>query len=740
MCGVSTTERKRPLIPNLLLGTAALALAGTLPTPAVAQMDGVLEEIIVTSQRREERLVEVPISVSTMDGERLASIFEGGEDVRALAGRVPGLNAESSNGRVAPRFYLRGLGNTDFDLAASQPVSIIMDEVVMENVILKSFPLFDIERVEVLRGPQGSLFGRNTPAGIIKFDSVKPSEDLNGYARATVGEAGTLNLEGAVGGSLSANDTLLGRFSIFSLNRDDWIDNSFTGEGDALGENSDLAVRGQLLFQPSDSFSALLNVRWRDYEGTSEIFRANILTTGSSGLNENFDRDVVAFDQGDNNPQSAEQFGVSLKIDWDLNDSMTLTSITAHDSAEDSSLGDIDGGNMVTGPGSIPFPAVTRDGIPDLTQFTQELRLSSQTSDELFWQAGLYFFDEDYKILTEPFFIDGTTRRHENKAWAIFGQFSYDLNTDWNLTAGLRYTDEEKDLSSPPDNIGLPFDPVNVQDEQVSWDVSVIRSLDETSSVYGRVASGFRGPSIQGRDLAFFGAPSTATSETITSAEVGFKSTSDDGRFRLNGAIFYYQVDDQQITAVGGAGNVIQLVNADKAKASGLDLEVEAYLTDNLLMQLALGYNDTEIDDPNLRVATCGSGQCTLSNPVDEDGFAIVDGNPLPNAPKWNTSVRLQYNVPLASGEMFFATDWMLQSDVQFLIYDAIEFHSGDVMEGGVRIGFAHESGKWDAALFARNITDEENLKGVIDFNNNTGFVNDRRIWGLTFSYYMGER
>jgi iron complex outermembrane receptor protein len=736
---------------SLALGScAAIALTGVLAMPAAAQMEGVLEEIRVTAQRREERLEDVPISVSTMAGDRLASILEGGEDIRALAGRIPGLNAESSNGRVAPRFYLRGLGNTDFDLAASQPVSIIMDEVVMENVILKSFPLFDVERVEVLRGPQGTLFGRNTPAGIIKFDTVKPSDEFTGYARATVGELGTMNLEAAMGGSLSGNDTVLGRISVFSLNRDDWIDNSFTGESDALGENQDLAVRGQLLFQPSDTFSALLNVHWRDYEGTSEIFRANILTTGSNELNSNFDRDVVAFDWagcdpavcGDeifnDNVQTAEQTGVTLKVDWDLTDSLTLTSITAQEEAEDSSIGDIDGGNLVNGPGFIPFPSITRDGINDLTQFTQELRLSSEASDRLFWQAGVFYFDEEFKILTEPFFVPGTTRLHENTSWAVFGQFSYDMSLDWNLTAGVRYTDDEKDLTSPPENTFLPFDPVNVQDDQVSWDVSLIYALDDQVNVYGRVANGFRGPSIQGRDIAFFGAPSTALSETITSAEVGIKSTVNDGRVRFNASMFYYQVDDQQITAVGGETNAIQLVNADKATAMGLDLDIDAMLSDRLLLQIALGYNETEIDDPNLRIPVCGSGQCTVVDSLDSDGFAIVDGNPLPNAPDWNANIRLQYTIPVAAGDFYLATDWMFQSDMQFLIYDAVEFHSGEIREGGVRVGFSHDSGRWDAALFGRNITDEENLKGVIDFNNNTGFVNDRRIWGATFAYYFG--
>jgi iron complex outermembrane receptor protein len=734
MCGNNATTNKRPAsrlspISGFGLSLAVLGLSGV---PAHAQTEIYLDEITVTAQRREERLEDVPISISTMSGERLTSIFEGGEDVRALAGRIPGLNAESSNGRVAPRFYLRGLGNTDFDLAASQPVSIVMDEVVMENVILKSYPLFDIERVEVLRGPQGTLFGRNTPAGIIKFDTVKPSEEFEGYGQLTIGEAGTLNVEGAIGGSLSANDTVMGRLSVFSLNRDDWIDNSFTGQSDALGENQDLAVRGQLLFEPSDEFSALINVHWRDYEGTSEIFRANILTTGSNDLNSNFDRDVVAFNEGDNNPQEANQTGASVRLDWDFADSLTLTSITSYETADDRSLGDIDGGNPA-GPGFIPFQSVTQDGINDLSQLTQELRLSSNASDRLFWQAGIFYFDEEYDVATSPFFVPTTIRNHTNTSWAVFGQFSYDIADQWNLTAGLRYTDDEKDLTGVATN--FPVDPVNVQDDQVSWDVSLIYDASDNVNYYGRVANGFRGPSIQGRDIAFFGAPSTATSETITSAEFGFKSTLSDNRVRLNGAIFTYSVSDQQITAVGGVANAIQLVNADKAKAFGFDLDIDALLTADFLVQLGVGYNNTEIDDPNLRIATCGSGACTVLDSVDVDGFALVDGNPLPNAPEWNVNLRLQYTIPVSSGEIFLSTDWMYQSDMQFLIYDAAEFNSGGTFEGGIRAGFAHEGGRWEAAIFGRNITDEENLKGVIDFNNNTGFVNDRRIFGATFRY-----
>jgi iron complex outermembrane receptor protein len=157
--------------------------------------------VIITATQREENLQDVPVSAVTLSDDAGRAIFSAGEDVLALAARVPALYAESSNGRVAPRFYIRGLGNTDFDLAASQPVSIIMDDVVMENVVLKSFPIFDVEQVEVYRGPQGTLFGRNTTAGIVRFTSVKPSEEFDTRAAASYGSYGTTTFEGAVGGS-----------------------------------------------------------------------------------------------------------------------------------------------------------------------------------------------------------------------------------------------------------------------------------------------------------------------------------------------------------------------------------------------------------------------------------------------------------------------------------------------------------------------------------------------------------
>jgi iron complex outermembrane receptor protein len=606
--------------------------------------------------------------------------------------------------------------------------------------------MFDLERVEVLRGPQGTLFGRNTPAGIVKFDTRKPSQEFSGDVALSYGELGSMSFEGAVGGGLS--DTVAFRVSALYHERDDWIDNTFTGENDAIGGYDELAYRAQLLVEPSENFSALLNIHGRDIDGTASIFRANVLGPGSDGFNSNYDRDSVSYDGGDGNPQSAEGIGGSLRLDIGLGNDVTLTSITAYENTDSSSRGDIDGGfgaDFLPGvgpcpPGSnpgdpcIPFPSDTLDGIDNLDQFTQEFRFASQASDRLFWQAGAYYFDSEFAVTTNPFFTPApTTMVHENTAWAVFGHVSYDVSDAFTVTGGLRYTDDDKDLSGSGPT-GASIAPVSVADEQVSWDVSALFKVNDDFNVYARLANGFRAPTIQGRDVAFFGAPSVADSETINSIEFGFKSQLADDRVRLNAAVFYYEVDDLQLSAIGGGGNFVQLVNADKGTGMGLDLDGEFLITDRFMMTLGFSYTDTEIDDNTLVVPPCGSGLCTVLDPLDVNGNAIIDGNSFVQAPEYVATVTARYGIPVGTnGELFFFTDWAFQGETQFFIYESEEFYSDGNFEGGARIGYAHDGGRWEVALFGRNITDEENVKGAIDFNNLTGFDNEPRIIGASF-------
>ena len=737
------TASFRPLARACAQTLAAAALAAG---AAQAQEAGQLEEVIVTAQRRAENMQEVPISVSALEGERMDALFEGGDDIRALATRVPSLYAESSNGRLAPRFYIRGLGNSDFDLAASQPVSVIVDEVVLENVILKSSPLFDIERVEVLRGPQGTLFGRNTPAGIVKFDTKKPSQDFDADLSLSYGELESTNVQGAIGGGLS--EAISARLAVLYQSRGDWINNDFTDENDAMGGFDEVAWRAQLLFEPTESFSALLNVHGRDIDGTASIFRANVLGRGSDGFNSNYDRDTVSYDdEGRNNPQSAEGLGGSLRMDFDFDGDTTLISITAYENTESRSLGDIDGGfgadflpfvgpcppGSQPGDTCIPFPSTTQDGIDDLDQFTQEFRLASQASDALFWQAGVYYFDSKFSVTTlpfSPFFPPSTTVTHENTAWAVFGHVSYDLSDALTLTGGARYTDDDKDFSAA----GSPAASRSVADEQVSGDLSLLFRVSDDFNIYGRYARGFRAPTIQGRDVAFGALPSVADSETIDSIEAGFKSTLADNRVRLNGAVFYYEIKDQQLSAIGGGGNFVQLVNADKGTGMGFELEGEFLVTDRLLLTAGLSYADTEIEDSVLTIPGCGSGMCTELDPVAVNGNLIIDGNPFPQAPEYIATVTARYGVPVGdAGEFFIFTDWAFQGETHFFIYDAAEFKSEDSYEGGLRIGYSMNDGQYEVAVFGRNITDEENVKGAIDFNNLTGFDNEPRVIGVSF-------
>ncbi len=631
--------------------------------------------------------------------------------------------AESSNGRVAPRFYIRGLGNTDFDLAASQPVSIIMDDVIKENTVLKSFPLFDIDRVEVLRGPQGSLFGRNTTAGIIKFDSNKPTQETTGRAKIDIGDLGTLNLEGAIGGGLS--DNVAGRLAVYYQSRDEYIDNAFTGESDAYGDFKEQAIKGFLSWDASDKLDFLLGAHYRDNDGTSAMFRANILGPGN-GLNENFDRETVHFDEGGGNRQEYENTGLNLKFNYDFG-AVTLTSITSWEDAEGFSRGDIDGGNLVYGPGFIPFPSDTKDGLDELEQITQELRLSKNDPDKFYWQAGVYYFSSDFDIATDAGF-NAATVNHTNDAWAVFGQGEYSFSDALTLTAGLRYTYDEKEASA------AGVDDVDVDDDEVSGNLSLAYALTENSNIWGKVSTGFRGPTIQARDVVFFGAPSVADSETITAFEVGYKSEFWDNKARLNAAIFYYEVEDQQLSAVGGGGNFIQLVNADEGIGQGFEVDLDVAVNQYFSFTFGYAYNDTEIKDDNLLVGICA--QCTVTNPVNSAGFAAVDGNPFPNAPETTMSFTATLTYPMGDGEIFAFTDWAWQGDTNPVLYESVEFQTEDQYEGGLRAGYRTTGSgtTWELAAFARNITDEENVMGVIDFNNNTGFVNEPRVYGVTAS------
>ncbi|XPF95224.1 TonB-dependent receptor [Colwellia sp. RE-S-Sl-9] len=714
-----------------------------------------IEVIEVTARKRIENIKDVPISVSALTPKKLEVLGSSGMDVRALSAKVPSLLIESSFGRTFPRFYIRGLGNTDFDLLASQPVSLIYDDVVLENALTKGMPMFDIERVEVLRGPQGTLFGRNTPAGIIKVQSKKPTQDFDATVSGSYGSFNSTDFRVAVGGGLT--DTLSARVSLLQQDRDDWIDNKAPGfeQKDQLGGYSETAGRVQLLWEPNDDFSALFNYHFRDAEADARIFRANIIKPGTNDLVDNFDRETIFHDAAVRNNQTIDMQGTSLKLEYNLGD-YTLTSISGYESAEMFSVGDIDGGYgaaflvpdgasdseaaAISGPGFIPFPSESGAKMPDHKQLTQEIRLSSNELGKFDYQVGFFYFDEDLTINNLSFdtLANGipngvAIQEMETTAWAVFASLDYDISDTVSINGGLRYSDDERKWHG--ELIGSTFtDDADVDDSQVSGDLSINYKWTEQTNLYGRLARGYRAPSVQGRNTLFAVPSSTADSETVNSIEMGFKSTTADNMGRLDGSVFYYQVNDQQLTAVGGSGNLTSLINADKAVGYGFELDGEYFITADLVIAGSVSYNNTEIQERGLGVQPCGGG-CTVTDTIDSRGFALIDGNSLPQSPEWIGNLSARWSQELGDGEIYVYTDWSYRSEVNFFLYESTEFTGDALLEGGFRVGYewsANDS-EYEVALFGRNITDEEKLTGAIDFNNLTGFVNEPRFFGVEF-------
>jgi len=758
--------------PTIKYGALALALAAAFPMSAsIAQTaepaaDGKksttqLETVVVTATRRAENIKDVPQSISTINTEALDVVNASGQDVRALSGRVPSLNIESDFGRTFPRFYIRGLGNTDFDLNASQPVGLVYDDVVQESPMLKGFPVFDVEQVEVLRGPQGTLFGRNSPAGVMKVDSVKPGKKLEGYANIGFGRYSAVNLEAAVNAPLSADWSM--RASVMMQRASDRVRNPLPGATSDFEGYNDKAGRVQAAYK-NGGFYGLFNVHGRDYKGSATLFRANIIKRGTNDLVDGFDASVMPTDGY--NTQTLKSSGASARLRWDL-DTITLHSITAYDTAKFYSRADVDGGfgsrfggipdgpKFAGQPSVIPFDAQTADGLPDLKQTTQEFRIQSSTKDALQWIGGLYFFHEKLQVDSFNFDSFGTgdpqngyaVQHQTSKSAAAFGSLSYAVTADLKLRGGLRYTDDQKDFDGA--RTQTPFGGKNVgpltanpRSTNWSWDLGANYNLSKDVSLFTRVATGYRAPSIQGRVL-FGDTISVASSEKALSFEAGFKADLLDKTARISGTVFSYRVEDLQLTAGSGSVNQNKLVNAKKATGQGFELEGQAILARDWRTTLGVSYNDTEIKDGALFVSPCGNATfqfleantgCTVTNKAGPvAGTVLIGGNPLPRAPKWTANWTLKYSTQIGNGDVYVLTDWAYKDQYNMFLYEAKEYRAKALLEGGLRAGYAWNNGKYEVAAYARNITDKQQVVAAIDFNNLTGIINEPRSYGVQF-------
>ncbi len=694
------------------------------------------EDVVVTAQRRPQRNKDVPTSVSRLSANQVATILSDGSDIKGLAARVPSLNIESSFGRTFPRFYIRGLGNPDFDINAAQPVAVYYDDVVEESPLLKAFPLFDIDDVEVLAGPQGTLFGRNTPAGVVKITSKAPTDEYEGYLDQSIATYATTVTTAVVNMPLIPGKLDL-RVSINNQRRDNWVRNEFNGQPEPgyvwrkdLEGFEDLAARVQALYTFDPTANILVEGQVRHLEGTSTLFRANIFNAGSNGLVENFDPARVAID-GDNY-QDTNNRGAHVTIHKDVADN-AIDVTTAYEHASLRSRGDIDGG----APPDVPFDVETASVTPAVDQFTEEARVAMNGLGRFFNQAGIYYFHEYIDNFDQDLDPAGslTTEVEEHQSTSSIGVFdsgSYRLTNRLKIQAGVRFTDDSRTFIATRQ---FGFDgPLNVyghaQSTNASWDASLTYAITPDVNAYFRAATGYLPPSFQGR-IDSDNYLSEARSERTTSFELGIKGAALDRRVFLTADIYQWDTHDQQLTAAGGGSNTIRLLNAKNVAGRGAELQLDARPIPQLTLNGNASYNFTEIQDPSLETAGCGDG-CTVLNSFDHaSGNYHIDGNPLPYAPRWILNGSARYTFPLTQRDaLFFSTDWSWRSGEDFTLYRSVEFDGKPLLLGGMKFGYENYRRHYSADVFVRNILDRVIAVGAIDFDNLEGYINDPRIVG----------
>ncbi len=680
---------------------AALAAIGASPVMAqeTAGSEGpaaAVEDIVVTAQRREQRLQDVPLAVSAFSMESL----EDGkvESLLNLDGKVPNVVlAPVGAYPFASAFYIRGLGYADVESSFEPSVGVELDGVYLSRNVGAVQDFFDIGGVTILRGPQGTLYGRNTIGGVVSVQSRRPSFDFGARAQATFGSNGRQELRAGVEGAL-IEDKLAGKFSFLTKTYDGYIKNY---DGRDMGAQDVTSMRGALLWTPTASFDATLIVDYTKDKGTGTAFEnASLPSMVLPGFGEPADTDGDPFlsHVGDDIFSDLEALGVTLNANWDLGP-VKLTSITGYRKTDTEVLSDFDGTPT-------PFMTVHRDETHD--QFSQELRLASNTDGPLTYVVGAYYMTQEYDIATGQFGTvfgsptAGSTIYTQQKAdsWAVFGQADYEVLPGLTVTAGGRYSKEEKTFTTQP-----LFYP-NAETFEASFDdfspkVGVSYKWSDTLMTYAQYSRGFRAGGFNGRAGSFL-AVGPYDSETVDSYEVGVKSDLFDRRLRLNAAVFTSDYQDMQQSVQqlipGTLINQTLVANVGAATISGFEAEATALLTDVFTISASVGYLDASYDE---FMADLG------------DGLGVIDRTylPMPYAPKWSNSVTFNYKDDFdfgrvtAQASVRHMTDMYTSFSTLNASTDLTMRQSNTVVDGSLSLELP--DGRWRVSLWGKNLTDE---------------------------------
>lgn len=744
-------------------------LVSTLAMVAVDSSAAILEEVIISAQKREQNLQDVGVSVTAFSGDQMKAL--GVTNTVEITQQVPGLQVNTWSPTLTT-FNLRGVSQNNFTDNLEAPVAVYSDDVYIGSMNAISGQLFDIKRVEVLRGPQGTLFGRNATGGLIHYVSEGASnEELNGYLEGSVSQYSTRSLEGAIGGALS--DTVRGRVSARMEKGDGYVDGTVPGVR-ALGGRDGYAVRGALQVDFSDRFSGDFSVK---YSEDNDVATGGyvIYSQGGpavdpvTGLGVTDGTDVRPFEH-DSEKQGRfdrEASSFTAKLSYDLGNDMEIVSITNYTDLDKFYTEDGD---------AFPILAVNFTTIAEYEQLSQELRISGQGENNR-WQLGAYYLQMDNinQSITEgipgtigacfgglielPAFPGSTCFDYapagvgappgieipsgsantqdvdmESTNWSIFGQYEHDINDSLTVIAGYRWSQDDKDIvftNTYSNNEGVTT-PVETFNAATALAAAGLGDNDEID--YGGFAARLQLDWRVSEDtLMFFSynrgikggnwsvnADVTPQNfrhdeETLHSFEVGVK-TEVGGIARINATAFYYDYEDYQSFSL--IGLTPQVSNTDATVYGG---EVEVFLTPSVNWDIILGasFLSSEIDEV-----------------FDANGGGIAN-NELPNAPGYSFNFLGRYNWDMMGGNMAVQLDGAAYDD-QFLEVTNSEVSQEDAYSvWNANVSYTSQNEAWRVTAFVKNLTDEEYRIYNLDLGvlGSTSFYAPPRWSGVTLNY-----
>lgn len=718
---ISTIINSRPSSFKL----SALALATAISSQASAA--NLIEEVVVTAQKRAENVQDIPIAISAYSGNKLEQA--GVENTLDLQVIDPSLVFTTNS--VVGQPYLRGVGTDIFSPGAESSIATFIDDVYQSRSYSSLQDFFDVQRVDVVKGPQGVLFGRNAAGGAISFYSNKPSDELEGKLSVGLGNYSKQRIEGMLNVPL-IEDKLNWRIAGMTSRRDGYVENLHSGT--TLDDEDYIGLRSHLQFYPSDDLSLLLSVNYSREDSTRNL-GIYVDTSSGSSIADGFG--AIRYDDpykvaiNENSRNFSESLGVNLSAELQLDGSI-IKSITSYRDAEAEVHLDLDGSQLDYASNSPNFGSET---------ITQEVQWISDNDSNLEWVTGIFLLKEqaDQQLnvaLTFPVpglsdLLDQPDGNVVTKSFGLFGNAKYTFTDEWALSAGLRYSKDERELDFLQTIMTASTRQVlatNELKQDADYEALTPRMVleytpDEDTLAYASISRGYKAGGFSTNTFQ----SNAFDSEYVWAYELGLKSTLWEGRAQFNSAVFYYDYDDLQLNTIppGSAVGTFQIViNAAAAKVQGFEFSSTVFPVDDLELNFSAQILDATFED------------FSALNPNELDkGEVDRSGARMPRAPELSLSFSAEYEWQVADRPLTARVDVRHESE-QFLDPfqdNAVERDQNTIINA--RVGY-DLSDDMRISFWGRNLADKEVVQSSIRVDGLIGtvqFFAPPRTYGLTF-------